>query len=138
MKRIMAIVLLFAVMISCSLTVAAESQTRASELIIDRTIYAFDYGNGDVEFVTDINTYGAVDKLGFSSLKLQEKQGSQWATVRSATDKYTYNSSDYSYSLSYGGTPGNQYRFVVKYYAKDGDIVETRSTTSSVLTAKHS
>ena len=138
MKRLLGLVLLVAIISSCSLAFAAESQTSASELIIDWAVYANDYGNGNVEFTADITTLGSVDKLGFTSLKLQEKQGSKWVTVKSATDKYAYGIAVYSYSLSYGGTPGNQYRFVVKYYAKDGDIVETRSTTSSVLTAKHS
>lgn len=72
----------------------------------------------------------------FPSLKLQEKQGSKWVTVKSATDKYAYNTSVYSYSLSYSGTKGNQYRFVVEYYAKDGSVSDSFTVTSSILTAK--
>lgn len=131
MKRIFALALLLSIVASCSLAVASELQPRASELIVDRYIYAYDYGGGKVKFTTDMTTLGAVDKLGFPSLKLQEKQGSEWVTVKSATDKYAYNTSVYSYSLSYNGTRGNQYRFVVEYYAKDGNISDTKSTTSS-------
>lgn len=136
MKRVLGLVLLVAIISSCSLALAAETQTRASELIIDRAIYANDYGDGSIEFTADITTYGSVDKLGFSSLKLQEKRGSEWITVKSAKDKYAYNTAIHSYSLSYNGTIGNQYRLVVDYYVKDGNIVETRNSTSSTLTAK--
>lgn len=134
MKRVVSLFLLFAILSTCSLAFAA--QPRASELIVDCYIYAYTYGNGDIEFATDMTTLGSVDKIGFSSLKLQEKQGSKWVTVKSATNKYAYNTSLYSYSMSYSGTSGNEYRFVVKYYAKDGSVSDTKNMTSSVLIAK--
>lgn len=138
MKRILASLLLLVIISSCSLGFAADLQPKASELIIDTAIYAFDYGGGSIAFATDITTYTAVDQLGFSSLKLQEKQGSDWVTVKSATNKYAYNTGLYSYSLSYNGTKGNKYRFVVKYYAKDGSVSDSLTVTSSTLTAKRS
>lgn len=134
MKRVVSFILLFVILTSCSLAFAV--QTRASELIIDCYIYARCYGDGQIKFSTDMTTLGSVDKLGFSSLKLQEKQESEWVTVKSATNKYAYNTSLHSYSMPYDGTSGNEYRFVVKYYAKDGDISDTKTMTSSVLTAK--
>ena len=74
--------------------------------------------------------------LFYTSWEVYTKFGTVSVTVKSATDKYAYNTSVYSYSLSYNGTRGNQYRFVVEYYAKDGNISDTKSTTSSILTAK--
>ena len=136
MKKALAIILLLSIVLSCSSSLAADAQLRASELTIDSVIYAFDYGSGNIEFATDMTTLGDVDKLGFPSLKLQEKQGSKWVTVKSATDKYAYNTSVHSYSLSYSGTKGNQYRFVVEYYAKDGSVSDSFTVTSSILTAK--
>lgn len=136
MKRVLAFVVLVAVISSCSIAFAAEAQTRASELIVDRFIYAFAYGEGEVEFTVDMTTHLSVDKIGFPSIKLQEKRGSTWTTVKTATDKYGYNRANYSYSISYSGTAGNQYRVIVEYYAKDGDISDTKTKTSSALTAK--
>lgn len=133
MKRVFALVLLFVLTVSCTFAVASEAQPRASKLIVDRYIYAYDYGGGKVKFTTDMTTLGSVDKLGFPSLKLQENQGSTWVTVKSATDKYAYNAAVYSYSLSYDGVRGNQYRFVVEYYAKDGNISDTKHSTSGIL-----
>lgn len=136
MKRILSFILLFAVISSCSIALAAEQQTRASELIVDRFIYAYAYGEGKIKFSADMTTLGSVEKLGFPSMKLQEKQGSSWVTVKTVRDKYDYNTAIFSYSISYSGTAGNQYRVIVEYYAKDGDISDTKTKTSSALTAK--
>ena len=136
MKRILSVVILLAIVSSCSFAFASEIQPRASELIVGNFVYAYVYGAGKVKFFTDITTLGPVDKLGFPSIELQEKQGSAWVTVKSAKDKYAYNTAFYSYSLSYDGTRGNQYRLVVDYYAKDGSVSDTKHTTSSILTAK--
>ena len=135
MKRILSCLLLL-VLISSSTVVFAAVQPRASELIVDRFIYAYAYGNGKVEFSVDMTTLMVVDKLGFPSIELQEKQGSSWVTVKSATDKYGYNRANYGYSISYNGTSGNEYRVVVEYYAKDGNISDTKSKTSSSMTAR--
>lgn len=135
MKRILALVLLLALVSSCSLAFAA-AQPRASELIVDRFVYAYALGDGKVRFSVDITTIRSVDKLGFSSIELQEKQGSDWETVKSATNKFGYNRINYSYSISYNGTIGNEYRVYVKYYAEDDGVSDTKTTTSSALTAK--
>ena len=88
MKRILSCLLLLVLISSCTVAFAAV-QPRASELIVDRFIYAYAYGNGEVEFSVDMTTLRAVDKLGFPSIKLQEKQGSSWVTVKSATSMAT-------------------------------------------------
>ena len=50
MKKALAIILLLSIVLSCSSSLAADAQLRASELIIDSVIYAFDYGSGNIEF----------------------------------------------------------------------------------------
>lgn len=70
MKKALAIILLLSIVLSCSSSLAADAQLRASELIIDSVIYAFDYGSGNIEFATDMTTLGDVDKLGFVCDKL--------------------------------------------------------------------
>ncbi len=135
MKRILALALLIA-LLSCSLAAMAEPQPKASELIVDRFVYAYALGDGEVKFTLDITAKKFVDKLGFSYIELQEKQGSSWEKVKSASNKYAYNSVNYSYSISYNGTIGNEYRVYVKYYAEDDGVSDTKTTTSSALTAK--
>ena len=81
MKRILACVLLLALISSCTVAFAAV-QPRASELIVDRFIYAYAMAMARVQFSVDMTTLTVVDKLGFPSIKLQEKQGSSWVTVK--------------------------------------------------------
>ena len=131
MKRILSCLLLLVLISSCTVAFAAV-QPRASELIVDRFIYAYAYGNGKVEFSVDMTTLRAVDKLGFPSIKLQEKQGSSWVTVKSATDKYGYNRANYGYSISYNGTIGNEYRVVVNTMPKM-EISPTRRARPAAL-----
>ena len=57
MKKALAIILLLSIVLSCSSSLAADAQLRASELIIDSVIYAFDYGSGNIEFATDTVSY---------------------------------------------------------------------------------
>lgn len=96
-------ILLLALMLWGTVAFAEDvtAQPYASELIAARYIYARDYGGGSIGFTADMSTIGAVDKLGFEYIRIQEKQGSSWVTVKSTSDKYGYNLSMYNYSLSY-------------------------------------
>ena len=135
-KRIISCILLVVLLTLGASAVAESIVPYASELIGARYIDAWAYGDGEIEFTAEIVAVGPVDKLGFSSLKIQEKQGSRWVTVKSAYSKYATNAAQYDYTISYDGTPGNDYRLVVVYYAKDGDLSDTKTKTSSILTAK--
>ena len=81
MKKALAIILLLSIVLSCSSSLAADAQLRASELIIDSVIYAFDYGSGNIEFATDMTTLGDVDKLGLGQFTRNYTQ-----TVKRAAD----------------------------------------------------
>ena len=133
-KRIVSCILL---VVMLTLGAVAESIVPyASELIGARYIYAWAYEGGEVKFVAEVVAVDSLEKLGFSSLKLQEKQGSRWVTVKSAYDKYAYDKAQHDYTISYDGASGNEYRLVVVYYAKDGGITDTRTKTSRTVTAK--
>ena len=69
MKRILACILLLALISSCTVAFA-DVQPRASELIVDRYIFAYSYGDGkiflyDVEDVVKIRT----GERGFDALQ---------------------------------------------------------------------
>ena len=88
MKRILSVVILLAIVSSCSFAFASEIQPRASELIVGNFVYAYDYGAGKVKFVTDITTLGPVDKLGFPSIEdckalYRERVSICWSLSRS-------------------------------------------------------
>ena len=56
MKRYLAMLLVVALVVSSSIAFAIEIQPRASALIVDRFIYAYDYGDGQVEFAVDMTS----------------------------------------------------------------------------------
>ena len=135
-KRIISCILLVVLLMLGAGAVAEGIMPYASELIGARYIYAWAYEGGEVKFVAEIVAVDSLEKLGFSSLKLQEKQGSRWVTVKAAYDKYAYDNVRHDYTISYDGASGNEYRLVVVYYAKDGGITDTRTKISSTVTAK--
>ena len=135
-KRFVSCILLVAFVVLGAGAVAESIVPYASELIGARYIYAWAYEGGEVKFSAEIVAVAPLDKLGFSSLKLQEKQGSRWVTVKSAYDKYAYDKAQHDYTISYDGASGNEYRLVVVYYAKDDGITDTRTKTSRTVTAK--
>ena len=103
-KRIISCILLV-LLFTLGASAATESIVPyASELIGARYIDAWAYGDGEIEFTAEIVAVGPVDKLGFSSLKIQEKQGSRWVTVKSAYSKYATNAAQHDYTISYDGT----------------------------------
>ncbi len=84
-----------------------------------------------------IMTRTTADKLGFSYIRIQEQRGASWVTVKSITDKYKLNGSTYTYSISYAGTAGNVYRATAGFYAEDAGESDSRSGTSSSITASN-
>ena len=109
----------------------------ASELINVTSIISAALSNGKVEFTARITATTVVDKVGFSSIKIQEQSDSSWKTVKSVNGKYGYDRVSYAYALSYNGTVGKKYRAVVNYRVEDGDASDTRTRTSSGITAKN-
>ena len=74
MKRILSCLLLLVLISSCTVAFAAV-QPRASELIVDRFIYAYAYGNGKVEFSVDMTTLRAVDSWASLPLSCRRSRG---------------------------------------------------------------
>mgnify|MGYP006954085955 CR=1 FL=1 len=57
--------------------------------------------------------------------------------VKSVYSKYASNTWTHSYTTSYNGTPGEDYRAYVTFYVKDGSIVENDKTRwSAYVTAQ--
>ena len=83
-KRFVSCILLVAFVVLGAGAVAESIVPYASELIGARYIYAWAYEGGEVKFVAEVVAVDSLEKLGFSSIKLQEKQGSRWVTVKSA------------------------------------------------------
>lgn len=106
----------------------------AAEMISMIDVDAIPKGSGKIDTVATISCSYPVDALGFSYIRLQELRNGTWTTVKSVASKYAANASTYSYTFTYYGTPGMQYRAQAGFYAQDGIDSETRSKTSSEST----
>lgn len=133
-KFICAFLLMILVFSATNVCFAVES--RASSLISGRGVSRYASGNGRVEFVADVSSIRPIDKLGMSEISVEEYYGGTWRTVKTVTNKYGYDTAVYSYLVSYDGVAGRQYRAYVEYYAKDGSVTDTKTTTSASVTAK--
>ncbi len=86
-----------------------------------------------VELVVD--TYETMEKLGFSSLKVQRWDGNVWVTDAEITNQYSYTTQTFGYSHTFTGLySGALYCVKVTLFAKR-TIGETQSmtVTSSVI-----
>lgn len=109
---------------------AAGIQPYAS-MLINSTSISLNRTGTTLTAEVNITTKVVADKLGFDYIRIQVKQGTKWVAVKSATSEYKYNGLTHSYTLTYTGTAGNEYRAVAGYYAEDEGTSETRSGTSS-------
>ncbi len=136
-KRIL-VVLVSCLMFSMILIPCASAELiilpRSSEMIKISSVQATPLGGGRIDTQATIESTYVVDSLGFSYIRLQELQGSTWTTVKSVSSKYASNTSRYTYTFTYYGTPGSKYRAQAGFYVSDGADTETSSKTSSQIT----
>jgi len=131
-KKLVIMVLGLVLIFSFNSAFAVEVQPYASTLIMSNGISISNSGS-TISANASITTKVIADTLGFSSIRIQVKQGTQWVTVKSVSSQYKTNGVTHTYTLTYTGTAGNEYRAVAGFYALDGDISDTRSATSSTL-----
>ena len=93
----------------------------SSNLIFNYTVTGRAGDNGKVYFTAEASAYGTVDRLGFSAISIYDAAGN---IVKTVSSRYASNARSHSYTTSYDGTPGEDYRAYVCYYAKDGSAVD--------------
>lgn len=134
-RKIVASVLLLLSMCCSAYTFAEGIQPYASTLITTASVKLTCSGTA-LSAEANIKTKAFADKLGFDYIRIQEKQGAQWLTVKSVSSQYKTDgmTHTHTHTLTYTGTSGSVYRAVVGFYAEDAGTSETRSGTSSSLT----
>ena len=113
---------------------ALAATRRSSDLISNYTISGRAGDDGKVYFTAKVTTYDDADRIGFSAIYIYDAAGN---IVKSVYSKYASNARSHSYTTSYNGTPGEDYRAYVTFYVKDGSIVEDDKTRwSAYVTAQ--
>ena len=145
-KRISALVLCFVLIICASSPVfAADPGTdgvapAASYLLGDYLAFIDDLGGGSINVVYDVTAQYSIEQLGASQIEVQYKENGVWrlAAAVFATPNNTLVHRNTSSILTYYNfnmlEPGMEVRAVLRFYAKNGSIEESRVyTTSSVV-----
>ncbi len=132
MRCALAVLLILALSVSWGAALAATR--RSSDLISNYTISGRAGDDGKVYFTAKVTTYDDADRIGFSAIYIYDAAGN---IVKSVYSKYASNTWTHSYTTSYDGTPGQDYRAYVTFYVKDGSIVEDDKTRwSAYVTAQ--
>ena len=140
-KRHLAVSLAVVMMLAGALSTCAYAesiiQPYASTLIKSTSITIIAQTGGTVQATANIQCTSAVEKLGFAYVKIQENRNGTWTTVKTVYDQFAANATRFSYTISYNGSPGMQYRAQASFYAQNGIDSDSRSGTSSIITAKN-
>lgn len=132
MRCALAVLLILALSVGWGAALAATR--RSSDLIFNYTVTSEAGDDGKVYFTAEASAYGTVDRLGFSTIYIYDAAGN---IVKTVSSRYASNTWSHSYTASYDGTPGEDYRAYVCYYAKDGSAVDDDKTRwSAYVTAQ--
>lgn len=132
-RRIVAVMMIMLLLCSCFAGYAEESVMRASDLIVSCSCGISSNGTS-LTATASISAKDICDKIGFTSLVIQEYRNGKWITVAGKYSQYAYNKTGYATSLSYTGTSGMKYRAKCNAYVKKGDASDTASQTTSTKT----
>jgi len=147
MKRKIAIciILAFALSLSPIIAVAGTSDSilRASDYLQSYSASIIPGSNGALDISFTVRGTSTMDELGATMIVLREKDGSSWKVVKTFlytdsrySNMLSSNRATYSSFVSYSGQSGKSYYAVVTFWAgKDGGG-DTKSYTTSEVTAK--
>jgi len=97
-------------------------------------------GGGQIEVYYDAAATSIMTQIGASCVVIQEKHGSTWYGVgtyyaSSTSGMLAANTSYHDNTITYNGTSAYQYRAVVTIYAANANGSDSRTVTTSVVTA---
>lgn len=155
MKKLIAIIL---AMLICLLSVSAVSAENAmpydpdyvdtytaEDMDESRIVYVFISDkhltvsrgmSGQLKVAVDAETYETMEKLGFTSLKVQRKNGSSWITDAEVTNEFDYSTDSFSYNETFSYLYSFcEYRVQVTLRARRaaGEVQDLTITSASII-----
>lgn len=93
---------------------------------------------GKVTVTVSFSTNATMQKLGFTTLRVQHWNGSSWEDVWTKTDQYVYNTDYFAYVKTLSNMASNDYyRLSVDLYAKKGFLlVQTKTLVTDYIRCK--
>lgn len=133
-KRMVAIAILFAMMIS---TVAFAADARASAYISSKGGGITATGNGNMRIVFSVTATGMMDELGASSIHIynddDDLEDSIYYTDPGCSDMMTTDDYSWDGEVTWEGVSGERYYAVIMFYAKDSSGDDYRGYTTSTV-----
>ena len=133
-KTTASMLFILCLLLSILVVPANAAESRASDLISNRSCKVTAAGNVKLAVNFTVATRGVVSRLGAQSMKFYAKSGSSWTLGESYgqydTGMSTTNDFDYDGTMYYQGTSGVKYKVVVTLFAKNSSgSTDTRNYT---------
>lgn len=112
----------------------SESNDRADYITIQNCTLTSN-SVGKVSIAVSFSTNAIMQKLGFTTLRIQHWNGSSWEDVWTKTDQYDYSTDYFAYVKTLSNMSSNDYyRLSVDLYAKKGFLqVQTKTLVTSYI-----
>lgn len=111
-----------------------ESNDRADYITVQNCSIASN-SVGKVSVAVSFSTNATMQKLGFTTLRIQHWNGSSWEDVWTKTDQYAYDTDYFAYVKTLSNMSSNDYyRLSVDLYAKKGFLqVQTETIVTTYI-----
>jgi hypothetical protein len=131
-KRLLCTTLISLLVIFTLGITASASLLRASQTILTYTGWLTKSGT-TLTVNYDIDATNISDKVGVSQVIVQRKDGT-WGNVATYGSNYGTNCISHNGSVTYYGTAGYEYRAVITFYAKQGNVSDSKTYTTGSIT----
>lgn len=133
-KTTASMLFILCLLLSILIVPANAAESRASDLISNRSCKVTAAGNGKIAINFTVTTKGVVSRLGAQSMKFYSQNGSSW-TFEDSYGQYdsgmsTSNNYTFDNTVYYQGTSGVKYKVVVTLFAANSSgTTDTRNYT---------
>ncbi|MDO4547018.1 MAG: hypothetical protein Q4D04_02870 [Clostridia bacterium] len=119
------------IVIIITLSLAPQlAHARVSDIIKSYNVVVEALSDGRIKAKASVRANEITTMLGFTTILIQEYNGTKWVTVKNVNDKYGSGES-YSYTTYYNGTTGKKYRGRVSCKGVYDGVTDTRPLKSS-------
>ncbi len=106
------------------------------EFMLPASLVVTSKSTGKISVALTVDTYETMQKLGFTSLKVQYWSGTSWVTDEEVTNQFSYSTDTFGYNHTFTGMhSGYQYRVKVSLRARraQGEVQDLTITSDSII-----
>lgn len=106
------------------------------DFIYNESVILLSNSAGKIKVSVSFDTYETMQKLGFSSLELQQSSGVNWVTQSTVTNQFEFNTDSFDYDKTFSNlSSGYHYRVKITLYARraPGEVQTITKTSDSII-----